>query len=268
MSTRAARDRVAERGVAVAVPADRGVRVPVGLPHRRAGGAGRCGRLAVRSSLRLGERVRQPARSGGGHVPVRAVRHQRADLAGLRARHQRGGDDVEDAVGLGRGARCADDGPIAGDRHRDAAHAAAGRRRRRAHPRAGGRVPRRSRRDGGGVRAGVRLRAGAGHVADRGRGRPCRRCAGRRRRAPAADRSVGRRRGRPGEGSSRAPCRATGCTARCRGRRASRRRPMSTTPRSGSPPRWRSGGVGWTGRESRITGTGSRSSAPRSPSRV
>ena len=29
----------------------------------------------------------------------------------LRARHQRAGDDVEDAVGLGRGARRADDGP-------------------------------------------------------------------------------------------------------------------------------------------------------------
>ena len=97
--------------LAVAVPADRRVRVPVGLPHRRAGGARRLGRLAVRPSLRLGERVRQPARPGGGHVPVRSVRHQRADVARLRARHQRAGDDVEDAVGLGRGPRRADDGP-------------------------------------------------------------------------------------------------------------------------------------------------------------
>ena len=75
-----------------------------------------------------------------------------------------------------------DDGPITWERHRDTSYAAAGRRRRRAHLGACRGVPRRSRRDRGGVRAGVRLRAGAGHVADRGRGRPCRRGEGRRRR--------------------------------------------------------------------------------------
>ena len=75
-----------------------------------AGRARRLGRLAVRSPVRLAERVRQPARPGGGAVPVRPVRHQRADRPPLRAGHQRAGDDVEDAVGLGRRARRADDG--------------------------------------------------------------------------------------------------------------------------------------------------------------
>ena len=93
----------------------------------------------------------------------------------LRARHQRAGDDVEDAAGLGRGARRADDGSEHRPRHRHAPHATARRRRRRAHAGPGRRVPRRTRRDGVGVRAGVRLRAGAGDVVDRRRGRSCRR---------------------------------------------------------------------------------------------
>ena len=70
----AARDP--ERRGAVAVPADRRLRVPVGLPHRRAGRARRRDRLAVRAALRLAERVRHAARPRGRHVPARAVRHQ------------------------------------------------------------------------------------------------------------------------------------------------------------------------------------------------
>ena len=66
----------AERGGAVAVPADRGVRVPLELPHRRAGRARRRDRLALRAALRLAERLRQPARPPGGLLPLRAVRHQ------------------------------------------------------------------------------------------------------------------------------------------------------------------------------------------------
>ena len=149
-----------ERGVAVAVPADRRVRLPVRLPHRLAGRARRVRGLAVRPPVRLGERVRHAARPRGGDVPVRSVRHQRADRPALRTGHQRARHDVEDPAGLGRGARRADDGAEHRRRHRHAAHAPAHRRRRRTHAGPGGRVPRGTCRDGAGLRARVRLRAG------------------------------------------------------------------------------------------------------------
>ena len=98
MSTDAARPGgPAERRRAVAVPADRGLRVPVRLPHRRARRAGRGDRLALRPVLRLAERLRQPARPPGGLLPLRAVRDQPSDRAALRARHERPRDDLEDA---------------------------------------------------------------------------------------------------------------------------------------------------------------------------
>ena len=71
----------AERRRAVAVPADRRLRVPLQLPHRRARRPGRRDRLALRPALRLAERVRQPARPGGRLVPPRAVRDQPPDGA-------------------------------------------------------------------------------------------------------------------------------------------------------------------------------------------
>ncbi len=71
--------RSAERRSTVAVHPDRGLRVPLQLPHGCARGAGRRDRLALRSTLRLTERVRQPARPRGGHVQLRAVRHQPSD---------------------------------------------------------------------------------------------------------------------------------------------------------------------------------------------
>ena len=70
------RTAAAERRRAVALPADRRLRVPVELPHRCAGRAGRGDRLAVRSALRLAQRVRHAARPRGGVVPARAVRDQ------------------------------------------------------------------------------------------------------------------------------------------------------------------------------------------------
>ena len=97
--------------------------------------ARRLGRLALRAAVRLAERVRQPARPRGRQLPLRAVRHQRADGAPLRCRHERRGDDVEDAARLGRRARLADDGPVRVGRRGHAAHPAAGRRRRRSHAR-------------------------------------------------------------------------------------------------------------------------------------
>ena len=86
-----------ERGVALAVPAHRGVRLPVGLPHGSADRPRRRRRLAVRPALRLAQRVREPARPGGRQLPLRSLRHQRPDGAELRARHERAGHDVEDA---------------------------------------------------------------------------------------------------------------------------------------------------------------------------
>ena len=52
----------AERRRAIAVPADCGLRVPLGLPHRCAAGARRIDRLAVRAALRRAQRVRLAAR--------------------------------------------------------------------------------------------------------------------------------------------------------------------------------------------------------------
>ena len=65
----------AERRGALAVPADRRLRVPVRLPHRRAAGARRVDRLAVRAAVRRTERVRLAARPRGRPVP-RSVRSE------------------------------------------------------------------------------------------------------------------------------------------------------------------------------------------------
>ena len=91
----------AERRRAVAVPADRRLRVPVGLPHRRAGRPRRLDRLAVRAALRRAQRVRLAARPRGRPVPVRAVRHDGPLGPPLRAGHQRAGHDVEDRRAAG-----------------------------------------------------------------------------------------------------------------------------------------------------------------------
>ena len=72
--------------------------LPVELPHRRAGRARRVDRLAVRPGVRLAERVRQPARPGGGHASGSAPFGINAsDGAALRAGHERPDDDLEDA---------------------------------------------------------------------------------------------------------------------------------------------------------------------------
>ena len=124
--------RAAERRGAVAVHADRRLRVPVGLPHGRAGGSGRRDRLAVRAALRLAQRVRVAARPRRRVVPARPVRDQRPERPHLRAGHQHAGDGLEDAHRLGDGARCADHGPAPRRGHDHPPYAAAGRRGRRA----------------------------------------------------------------------------------------------------------------------------------------
>ena len=154
----------AERRRAVAVHADRRVRVPVELPHRRAGRARRRDRLAVRPALRLAERVRRAARPRGRQLPARAVRHQRPDRPRLRAGHEHARHDLAHAERLGRRARRADDGAARARGHDHAAHAAAGRRRRRPPAGAHRHVHRRHRRDRARLRARVRLRPHARRV--------------------------------------------------------------------------------------------------------
>ena len=163
----------------------------------------------------------------------------------LRARHERARDDVEDAVGLGRGARRADDGPEHRTRRRHPAHPPAGRRRRRAHARPHRRVRRTvaSRSSWSAspcsTTAGSRRRGRSstttGHIAD----------------ATGADATMrlhtdlrvgiegGRVRGRHVlEAGDRAVLRAVV------GRRTSPRRPTSTTPRADRRDRDASGGAG------------------------
>ena len=191
-----------ERSGAVAVPADRELRVPVQLPHRRPRRAGRRRRLALHPVVRLAERVREPPRPRRRRVPARAVRHQPSDGAGLRAGDERPRDHMEDPDRLDRRPRRAHDRAL-GPRGRDhAAHAASGRRRRRSHARPDGRMPGRDRRGRARLRAGLRLCACPGRV-DAGRRRPAHgRRHRRRRHLPAAERHGARHRGRPCPGAA------------------------------------------------------------------
>ena len=153
---------------AVALPAHRGLRVPFELSHRRAGRARRVSRVALRSALRLAERLRRAARSPGRLFPAGAVRRQRPNGSGVRARYKRAVHDVEHAGRVGAGPRCADHGSATRRGRGHAVHATAGRRRQRPFARAHGCLRYGQRRRGDGVRASVRLRARRGGVvADR-----------------------------------------------------------------------------------------------------
>ena len=144
-----------ERHRALALPADRRLRVPVGLPHRRARGAGRLDRLAVRAAVRRAQRLRQPARPPGGLLPLRALRRSttpsaRAYEPGTNVlvttwKTPSGWVVVRDALTMGPGEQR---GPG------DAAHPPAGRRRRRPHAGAHRRMHRGPGRDRAGLRAG------------------------------------------------------------------------------------------------------------------
>ena len=161
---RRARGRAPERGRALPVPADRVLRLPLELPHRRARGAGRRHRVAVRAGLRLAQRVRDAARPPGRLLPDRAVRDRRPHVARLRAGHEHARHDVAHAERLDRRPRRADDGPAHRRGHGHPAHAPAGRRRRRPHARPHRRVHRGQGRGRARVRAGVRLRPHRGRV--------------------------------------------------------------------------------------------------------
>ena len=78
-------ERRAERRGAFPLPGHRLVRLPVGLSHRSARRARRIDGLALRSAIRLAERLRRVARPGSRQLPTRAIRDQRAHLACLRS---------------------------------------------------------------------------------------------------------------------------------------------------------------------------------------
>ena len=216
------REARAERRGAVAVPADRRLRVPLQLPHRRAGRARRRDRLALRAALRLAERVRhacstaRPARSGSGRsastYPAPRIYEPGTNILLTTWKTPTGWVLVRDALTMGPRQR----------RGRDhAAHPPAGRRRRRPHAGAHGPLPRGQGRGRAGLRAGLRLRPRAGRV-DAGRRRPPH---GRRQRRrpddPAADRHGARHRGRPGAGPARARAGRAGLLRALLGRGAS-----------------------------------------------
>ena len=92
------RDHVAgerESPARLAVPADRGLRLPVGLRDLRAGRAQRRDRVDVPAALRRPERVRRAAGPRRRHVPARPGGHDGAGGAALPAGH----DDPRDVVG-------------------------------------------------------------------------------------------------------------------------------------------------------------------------
>ncbi len=182
----------------LAVPADRLLRLPVGLPHRRARRTRRHDRVAVRAALRLAERLRLAAGPRRRRLPARPLRHDRPRRAPLRAGHQHRRDDVDDAVGLARRARRAGDRPVGpAQRRRRHAHAPADRRRRRARAGADDRVHPGQRPDRDGLRADVRLRPRAGRVDDRRRRLRRRRRPPPHRLAAADERPADRDRGQP-----------------------------------------------------------------------
>ena len=237
------RPGAAERGRALAVPADRGLRVPVRLPHRRPRRPRRRDRLAVHPVLRRPQRLRQPPRPGGGLLPLRPVRDLPPDGTRLPAGDERLRDHVEDAVGLGHRARRPHARSTGSRGHGHAAHAASGRRRRRPHARPDGRVPRRQYRDRARLRARLRLRPYAGGLDAGRRGTARSRRLRGRRDVQAGVGSCDRRRGRFGPWTPR--CRpANERTAPCRGPKSSPPRRTTTRRRRASTRRRASGAGG------------------------
>src|SRR5581483_4685386 len=83
----------------LALPADRGLRVPVRLRGHRAGSAERLGRVDVPADHGRTERLRRHAGPGRGLVPVRPRRRGGAERPALPARHH----GPRDQLGLRRG---------------------------------------------------------------------------------------------------------------------------------------------------------------------
>ena len=93
----------------LAVPADRRLRLPVGLPHRRARRLRRLDRVDVPAPLRLALGVRRDARPRRRQLARRPLRRLRPGRAPLHPGHEHDRDDLDDAAGLAAGRRRADD---------------------------------------------------------------------------------------------------------------------------------------------------------------
>ena len=227
--------RAAERRRAVAVHADRRLRVPVGLPHRRAGRARRrrSTGCACRASTRRACSARcstaGPACSGSGRSASTSRRRAHyepgTNVLVTTWKTPTGWIEVRDALTMGPRRRVdtitPHTRPPADD---DAEHLLV---RTVALPR-------------GQRRGRARLRARCSTTAAR---RPSGRSSddlhtrgrdGRRPDDPAADRHGARRRGQPRARPARPARGRASCSARCRGPRGSSRRPTSTTPTRGS----------------------------------
>ena len=165
---------------------------------------GRIGRLAVRPPLRLPEHLRHAARPDRRHVPVRPVRHQRADRPDLRPRHQRPVHELAHADRVDGGGGRAHAGSSHRRGHRHPARPPAVGRRCRPHARAHRAVHQWPRRDRAGVRARLRLRTHCGDLDPRRRRPASRRCHRRRRHGSAGQRHAAGRRARPHAGAPRA----------------------------------------------------------------
>ena len=124
----------------LAVPADRRLRLPLGLPHRRAGRLRRLDRVDVPAALRLAVGVRRDARPRRRQLARRPLRRLRAGRAALHPGHEHDRDDLDDAAGLAARGRRADDRRLARQRARLEPHAPADRLRRRPPARAHDRV--------------------------------------------------------------------------------------------------------------------------------
>ena len=213
----------AERGRALAVPADRRLRVPVrtATPARSsrptARSTGSASRASTRPASSAACSTARPGSSGsarsGSTIPTARIYEPGTNVLVTTWKTPTGWILVRDALTMGPQRR----------RGRDhAAHPAAGRRRRRPHARADGRCLEGTRRGRAGLRARLRLRPrrprsgrsvdGDRHAADAtGAGQTIR----------LQLRPRARHRGRPRARAPRARGRATGPTARCRGPRSS-----------------------------------------------
>ena len=154
----------------LAVPADRGLRLPVGLRDLRAGRTQRRDRMDVPAPPRRPERVRRAAGPRRGHVPARPGGHDGSGGAPVPA----GDDDPGDVLGhqprLADRPRRAARRPVA--RHRGAQQHApprAHRLRRRPRPAAHDPLRQRLGRGPDGVRPDLRLRPPLRPVGVRGR---------------------------------------------------------------------------------------------------